>query len=113
MRPNPSVEGDAQDAWIEETSNPHESGDLDMELVSRPVGDADDLKKRAAQRIRITKNDLLNYGYTDKCPKCMDLKNNEHFTMKHHNEACRARLYGQKSGEQRSQVEESCTRDGH
>ena len=81
MRPNPSVEGDAQDTWIEETTNPHESGDLDMELVSRPIGDEDDLKKRAAQRIRITKNDLLNYGYTDKCPKCMDLKNNKHFTV--------------------------------
>ena len=74
MRPNPLVEGDAQDAWIEETTNPHESGDLDVELVSRPAQDSDDLKKRAAQRIRITKNDLLNYGYTSKCPKCEDLK---------------------------------------
>ena len=78
MRPSPNIDGDI---WIEETPNPHERLETDVELVPRPM-DAEDLEKkdRAVQRIRITKNDLLRYGYTEGCPKCQDLEAGKKFS---------------------------------
>ena len=76
MKPNPSSDGPADDVWIEETVNPHEPADLDVELVVRPAKAGEELRKKTANRIRITKNDLLRYGYTHDCPKCIDIQAN-------------------------------------
>ena len=101
MRPNPrSVEFDG-DALAEETLSPHEPADHDVELVARPANLSDEMKRRAVQRIRITKNDLMRYGYSDDCPKCQDLRKNQIFTGKHHSEMCRYRLYAEFQKRQR------------
>ena len=93
MKPCPTMDGDEGDAWVEDTANPHEPAELDVELVARPASEAEDIKQRAVQRIRITKNDLMRYGYSANCPKCADVKKNNNLTLKHHTEECRARLY--------------------
>ena len=58
MKPNPKSDNSEGDAWIEETMNPHEPTDHDVELVARPAALDEEMKQRAAQRLRITKNDL-------------------------------------------------------
>ena len=93
MKPNPILDGDEGDAWVEGTANPHEPVDLDVELVARPASEAEEVKQRAVQRIRITKNDLMRYGYSANCPKCADMQKNNNLTLKHHTEKCRWRLY--------------------
>ena len=86
MKPNPGFDGPADDVWIEETVNPHEPADLDVELVARPAEAGQELRTKAANRIRITENDLLRYGYTHDCPKCIDIPANKHFTCRRHTE---------------------------
>ena len=86
MRPNPTVEDDSGDAWVEESATPHEAADLDVELVSKPAGNAEDRRQRAQQSLRIKKNDLLRYGYTEDSPKCEDIKHNKNFPGKHNSD---------------------------
>ena len=95
MKPNPNSDGPADDVWLEETAYPHELADLDVELVARPAGADQELRKKAASRIRITKNDLLRYGFTHDCPKCNDVQANNNFTGRRHTEECRWRLYSE------------------
>ena len=95
MKPNPSSDEPADDVWIEETVNPHEPADLDVELVALPAEAGQELRKKAANRIRITKNNLLRYGHIHDCPKCIDLHANKNFTGRRHTEECRWRLYSE------------------
>ena len=76
-KPNPNSHGPTDDVWIEETVNQHEHADLGVELVARPAGAGEELGKKAANRIRITKNDLLRCGYTHDCPECIRIQANQ------------------------------------
>ena len=93
MPPCPNVDGQHDAEWIEETVNPHDHVDLDLEtaeaLQSTTHADA---KARAMQRIRITRNDMLRYGYSDGCPKCMDVKGGNLLSTRLHTDACRFRF---------------------
>ena len=93
MRPTPNSDGQLDAEWIEETANPHERDALDLELVQRqrPLEHEGTLK--ALQRMKITRNDLLRYGYSEGCPKCADMRNGNLLTNKAHSDECRYRIY--------------------
>ena len=87
---------------IEESDCPHEIFDDKKTANSKtkspginepenpdPISEA---KENQAKRVRITRADLEAFGYTDDCPRCIDLQNGHHKTSEHHSEACRIRM---------------------
>ena len=50
---------------------------------------------RAKQRIRITRRDLENYGYTPDCPRCEQLRTGRINSDANHSEECRHRIYAE------------------
>ena len=79
MKPVPGQDPTHDDAWVEATENPQEMIDMDVGVTAPETPKDADLKTRAIQRIRLTKNDFKNYGYTDECPKCVEMKAGNHF----------------------------------
>ena len=47
----------------------------------------------ATREIRITKRDLDRFGYEPGCPRCEDIQQGKANTRRHHNDACRMRMY--------------------
>ena len=64
----------------------------DFEQVDDKAREASDKIRR---RIRITKADLVKYGYTDGCPRCSDLRGGAKDSTHNHTEDCRFRVYGE------------------
>lgn len=50
---------------------------------------------KAQRRIRITKADLVKYGYTPGCPRCAALQGGAKDPACHHTEECRFRIDGE------------------
>ena len=68
---------------------------VNLKFMVAGAEDASEAKRsrEGPKRIRITKRDLENYGYTGGCPRCADLEYGHANTKKAHNEECRARMY--------------------
>ena len=45
------------------------------------------------KQIRITKRDLIKYGYSPNCPRCLDLEAGIPRSNRHHSDECRLRVY--------------------
>ena len=95
MKPVPGQDPTHDDAWVETTENPQEMIDMDFTVTAPDTPKDADLKERAIQRIRLTKNDFKNYGYTGDCPKCIEMKAGSRFSARHHTEMCRYRIYSE------------------
>ena len=100
MCPNP--DGNQDSTWVEAEIAPHEhahdpSIDQQADDTNQPGSapakmlDVD----RGKQRIRITKQDLVKYGYSPGCKRCLDIQAGKHLTREHHSEECRYRLYSE------------------
>ena len=98
---------DTDDAFIEEMREPHrggddlpadQDGDQPRHRRSRQapvdehieIGDAG--MKTLDRQLKITQKDLNEFGYTDGCPKCMDIINKRSW-KRQHNDDCRLRIY--------------------
>ena len=61
--------------------------------------EVDDKGREASDKvrriIRITKADLVRYGYTDGCPRCTDLRGGAKDSTHNNPEDCRFRVYGE------------------
>ena len=81
---------------IEEQLNPHENADDDIgqDEVHAALRDGDKLKKIDRQ-IRLTVQDFKRHGWTDGCPRCIDLQAGAFHTARHHTDECRLRMYTQ------------------
>ena len=95
MKPVPGQEATHDDTWIEATKNPQKMLDMDLGVEAPPTPHDADLRARAIQRIRLTKNDFKNYGYTDDCPKCIEMKAGNPFSVRSHTEMCKYRIYSE------------------
>ena len=101
VTPSKPTRSGYDDSLLESLANPHLLIDaeqrevLDGESPSRPL----DLplclhEERRPQSLRITKSDLMKYGYTDGCPRCIhtQLGMSEAINSNHW-ESCRRRVY--------------------
>ena len=96
----PVLKGE-DDAVIESVSNPHLH--LDAELQARLEGEGEHQQPtdlpvclqpdRKLPSLRITKPDLLRYGYTGGCPRCLNTKVGDNLTNSNHWDSCRRRIY--------------------
>ena len=90
LRPRSESESDAH---IEEHMDPHVNAD------QHPVGDEvkpsfDNAEvKRLDRQLRIAQIDIDQFGNSENCPKCRDLKAGKITTTKLHNDECRLRFY--------------------
>ena len=63
-------------------------------LADKAVPEEQKKKAEAIEKqIRITMRDMRNYGFTDDCPRCEDLKKKLFQTNKKHSLLCRTRIY--------------------
>ena len=81
------------DSSIEDSDQPHLEKDADLRAE---LGDEDAIEagqKRVVVHGRITDLDLKAYGFSDRCPRCRDIKRGFNKTQKHHTDECRLRIY--------------------
>ena len=81
------------DAHIEEHMDPHVNAD--QHPVDDGVKEYFDKSevKRLDRQLRITKGDIDQFGHSDNCPKCRDLKAGKLSTTRLHSDECRLRFY--------------------
>ena len=78
-------------ARVEEQMDPHENADKDDGRDT--ATDQEPTKEDVAKiDIRITMNDLRQFGFTEGCPKCKELEAGNLKTFKAHNDECRLRM---------------------
>ena len=89
---------------VESFPNPHANADADQiaaensgqvlggDESSARIG-GDEGVKVMNRNIRITKKDLVKYGYTPHCPRCMGFESGCFKTNRHHTDECHLRLY--------------------
>ena len=90
LRPRSDSETDAH---VEEAMEPHTNSDQhpsDDDL--KEFFDKDEVKKLDRQ-LRITKVDIDQFGLSEDCPKCADLRRGKMTTTKLHSDSCRLRFY--------------------
>ena len=87
--PNPHANADA-DQVAAENSEDVLGGDESSARIGRDEG-----VKIMERNIRITKKDLVTYGYTPHCPRCMDIESGCFKTNRHQTDECRVRLHPQ------------------
>ena len=82
------------DAHIEELLEPGEHAD-DEDAINAAVDES--LEKPEFQKVdkqlRITRSDLQQFGYTEACPKCIDIENGGKRDWLRHTTNCKLRLY--------------------
>ena len=71
--------------------DPHANRDAAVSLDDDVV-EPEDVPKLDKQ-IRITMKDLQTFGYSDRCPRCAEMRAGNTNTQKHHSRECRLRLY--------------------
>ena len=77
MRLCPNSVGNQDHSWIDAENDPHAHA-IDLDIAAKSDEDgviSDPAVSRAELRTRITKRDLDKYGFTEKCPRCIDLQN--------------------------------------
>ena len=90
LRPRSESETDAH---VEETMDPHTNADQHpSDDGVKESFDKDEVKKLDRQ-LRITKVDIDQFGLSDDCPKCADLRRGKMTTTKLHSDSCRLRFY--------------------
>ena len=90
LRPKSNTESDAE---VEELMEPHLNADQHHPEDSvKDTFDQPEVRKLDRQ-LRITQKDLDQFGYSDDCPKCSDLRAGKMISSKPHNDQCRVRIY--------------------
>ena len=83
------------DAAIEEHADPHAHADeslgADDDAGAETLDDADMVK--LDRQLRLTVKDFKQFGWTEKCPRCLDLQAGAHRTTTNHSGNCRLRMY--------------------
>ena len=79
------------DAHVEEFVDPHANRDAAVPVDDDLVGHED--VPKLDKQIRITMKDLQTFGFSDRCPRCAELRAGNSNTQKHHSQECRLRLY--------------------
>ena len=95
MRPTPQSDGQQDAAWVEEAANTNDHSEIDLENVDRPAAETKKQRMNVTKRLKITRNDLLWYGFTLDCPKCNDVQAGKFLSGRHHTDKCRYRLYAE------------------
>ena len=93
LTPQQSVDANAE---VEELIDPHENADETrghMDDVDECIVIGSEKMKVMDRQIRITLKDLRHYGFSEGCPRCLDLQAGCYRTDRHHNDPCRLRLY--------------------
>jgi hypothetical protein len=88
---------------IEAMPRPHADGDteqrdsLDTEIADAKHDDFDKIGgdegfKIMTRQVRITKRDFIKFGYSERCPLCIDMQAGVPKPTTHHTDECRLRI---------------------
>ena len=89
---------------IEAMPRPHADGDteqrdaLDTEIADAKHDDFDEIGgdegfKIMTRQVCITKRDFIKFGYSERCPLCLDMQAGVPRPTTHHTDECRLRIY--------------------
>ena len=101
MKLCPNIDGNQDADWIESEVNPQaEHFDEDIARGSAEVAEGQSAAPpppvpRGVARLRITKHDLMRYGYTPRCRRCNEVRAGRIHTKDNHSEECRSRIYAE------------------
>ena len=79
------------DTFIEEGFEPHANLDTGVESKPRPIEPRQ--AKILEKQLRITLQDLEQFGFSERCPRCNDLSHGRYGSKKNHTDQCRLRIY--------------------
>ena len=95
----PNDLGNKEALWIESEIDPHAEpfgSGIDCEAAEvaegHPSPPPPSLMKGAG-RVRITRQDLVKYGFTKDCRRCANVEAGKHLMKETHSEVCRLRIY--------------------
>ena len=87
---------DADDAYraVDESDQPHLDFDADLiQNDGEPMAESTGTRSISFAPGKIMAKDLVQYGYSEDCPRCSDIQRGNHRSFRNHTDQCKLRIY--------------------